>query len=81
MNIFTDCSMLPLKPKYASSKSTRNYIKYSGIKQHLLGNTDRTRHQCEVCNILFKCKLLKNFHKQIHRGQPIHKECGLLKGN
>ena len=73
--------MHPLIPKYASSKSTRNYIRYSGIKKHLLRNTDLTRHQCEVCNISFKCKLLKNFHKQIHHGQTTFEDCGLLKGN
>ena len=66
MNLYTDCSTHPLKPNYSSQNGGKNYIKYSGLKMHLLRKADMTRHQCEVCKKSFQCKLMKDFHKQLH---------------
>ena len=64
--MYTDCSTHPLKPKYTTVNSIRNYIKYSGLKMNILRKADLKRHQCEDCQKSFKCKLMKDFHKQLH---------------
>ena len=54
--------MSSLKPNYTNFKSTRNYIKYSGLKKHLRQKPNLTRNQCEVCNKTFKNKMMKEFY-------------------
>ena len=63
-----------LKPKYSNVKSTRNYIKYSGLKKHLRQKTDLKRHPCGVCSKSFKSELMKKFHKHLYHVQLPHKE-------
>ena len=70
MIFFTDCSTHPLKPNYTSLNGGKNYIKYSGLKMHLLRKVDMTRHQCEICKKSFQCELMKDFHKQLHHKLP-----------
>ena len=70
MNLYTDCSTHPLKPNYTSTNGGQNYIKYSGLKMHLLWKVDMTRHQCEVCQKSFHCKLMMDFPKQLHHKLP-----------
>ena len=70
LNLYTDCSTHPLKPNYTSLNSGKNYIKYSGLKMNLLRKVDMRRHQCEGCKKSFKCKLMKDFHKQLHHQPP-----------
>ena len=69
-NLLKDCSTHPLKPIYTSRNNRRNYIKYSGLKMNLLRKADLKRHQCEDCKKSFKCKLMKDFHKQLHHQPP-----------
>ena len=52
-------------------------MKYSGLKRHVRQKPNLTRHQCEVCNKLFKNKLIKDFHKQIHHRQLFSKNVGV----
>ena len=68
--MYTDWSTHPLKPDYTSLNGRRNYIKYGGLKRNLLRKADLNRHQCEDCKKSFKCKLMKDFHKQLHRKLP-----------
>ena len=37
---------------------------------NLLRKADLKRHQCEDCKKSFKCKLMKEFHKQLHHQPP-----------
>ena len=37
---------------------------------NLLRKVDLKRHQCEDCKKSFKCKLMKDFHKQLHHQPP-----------
>ena len=67
--------MNPMKPEYSNFKSTRTYIKYSGLKKHASQKPDMTRHQCEVCDKTFKNKMMKEFHKRIHPRQLPSKDC------
>ena len=67
--------MSSLKPNYTNFKSTRNYIKYNGLKKHLRQKPNLTRHQCEVCNKTFKSKMMIDFHKRIHPRQLLSKDC------
>ena len=67
--------MSPLKPNYENFKSTRNYIKYGGLKKHLRQKPNLTRHQCEVCNKTFKNKMMMDFHKRIHPCQLQSNDC------
>ena len=55
-----------LKPNYSNFKSTRNYIKHSGLKKHVRRKPDLTRHQCEVCDKTFQNEMMKSFHKANH---------------
>ena len=74
MNLFADCSTHPLKPDYTSRNNGRNYIKYNGLKKNLLQKADLKRHKCEDCKKSFKCKLLKDFHKQLQHQPPAASE-------
>ena len=69
--------MHPLKPKFSNFKCSTNYIKYSGLKNHVRQKPNLTRHQCEVCNKSFKNKLMKDFHKRIHHRQTSSKDFGI----
>ena len=71
--MYTDWSTHPLNPDYTSLNSGRNYIKYSGLKMNLLPKADLKRHQFEDCKISFKCKKMKDFHKQLHHQPPADK--------
>ena len=66
--------MHPLKPKYTSLKCTRSYIKHSGFKRHLRRKYKLKLHEGEVCNKLFKCELLMDFHKLLHHQPPAVKD-------
>ena len=71
------CGIHPLKPKYSNFKCITNYMKYSGLKKHILQKPNLTRHQCEVCNKSFKSKLMEDFHKRIHHRQLFSKKFGV----
>ena len=71
----SDCGMNPLKPNYTTLKSTRNYIKYSGLKKHERQKPNLKRHQCEICNKTFKNEMMMDFHKRTHPRQLPSKDC------
>ena len=62
----TVCGMHPLKPSYSNFKSTRNYIKHSGLKKYVRQKPDLIRHQCENCDKTFQNEMMKCFHKANH---------------
>ena len=72
--------MHSLKQKFTSLKCTRNFIKYSGLKKHLPWKTGLVSHQCEVCKESFKCRLSKDFHKQLHHRPKTVKDNGIRLG-
>ena len=37
---------------------------------NLLPKADLKRHQCKNCQKSFQCKLMKDFHKQLHHKPP-----------
>ena len=61
--------MHPIKPNYSNFTCSTNYMKYSGLKKHVLQKPNLTRHKCEVCKKSFKNKLMEEFHKRIHHRQ------------
>ena len=58
-----------MKPNYKTLKSTRKYIKYSGLKKHGRQKPNLRRHQCEVCNKTFNNEMMMDFHKRTHPRQ------------
>ena len=51
LNLYTDSTIHPSKPDYASLNSGRNNNKYSGLKKPLIQRVYVKRYQCEVCKI------------------------------
>ena len=71
----SDCGTNPLKPNYTTLKSTRNYIKYTGLKKHGRQKPNLTRHQCEICDKTFKNEMMMDFHKRTHHHELPAKDC------
>ena len=71
----SDCGTNPLKPNYTTLKSTRSYIKYTGLKKHVRQKPNLTRHQCEICDKTFKNEMMMDFHKRTHHHELPAKDC------
>ena len=55
-----------LKPKYTNNECAKNYLKYGGIKKHLLLKPNLKRLHCDTCSKSFKSKNFMRLHVGMH---------------